>query len=134
MNWITGGADIATMATGLSAVTAAATWIAGRWRGWRQEKALTAHRNWHGYIPSGTIASWHVRLAEEPDTPSAKVVLEVVDRDGNPDPYTAPSLRRTIDADGKLARVPTPQEYEFLGFLSKKFGYGKGVAVPYMDT
>jgi hypothetical protein len=31
--------------------------------------------------------------------------------------------------------VPTPQEYEFLSFLHKKWGYGKdGVAVTYMDT
>src|SRR6266536_613303 len=69
MNWMTGGADVATMATGVSAVTAAATWTAGRWRAWRREKAAIAERNWHGYIPVNGIDGWDVRLAEDPDTP-----------------------------------------------------------------
>jgi hypothetical protein len=33
----------------------------------------------------GSINSWYVRLAEEPTEPSARVVLEVVDRVGKPD-------------------------------------------------
>jgi hypothetical protein len=61
MDWMTGGADVETMATGLSAVTATATWAGGRWHARRREKAATTQRNWHGYIPVTGIDGWGVQ-------------------------------------------------------------------------
>ena len=91
----------------------------------RRERRL---RTWSGYIPDGMIASWYVSLAEEPTTPIARVGLEVRQggRDGKPDVSGAYALRQYIKADGMLARVPTPAEYEFLRDLHKKRGYGNG--------
>jgi hypothetical protein len=90
----------------------------------RRERRL---RTWHGYIPQGMIASWYVTLADESTTPTARVVLDVRQGgpDGKPDVNGAHALRQRIKADGMLARVPTPAEYQFLGDLEKKLGYGK---------
>jgi hypothetical protein len=133
MDWMTTGADIATMATGLSAVTAAATWLAGRWRAWQREKAAEGDRNWHGYILTNGISDWRVRLVEDPQEVTARVVLEVIDANGDPDGGWAHDLRETVRRDGMIARAPNPEEYDFLRFLHKKFGYGKGRPVGYPD-
>jgi hypothetical protein len=133
VEWMTSGADIATMATGLSAVTAAATWLAVRWSARRREKAAAADRNWHGYIPTNGISDWHVLLAEDPREVTARVVLEVIDANGEPDGGRAHDLRETVKRDGMIVRVPNPEEYDFLRFLHKKFGYGKGRPVGYPD-
>lgn len=113
------GADIAAMLTSLSVVTATVTWVGGRWRGWRQERAAIALRNWHGYILPGTINEWNVRLVERPETVSAKVVLEVLGSDGQPDGSRATSMLTVIDRDGMLSRAPTPEESDFLKALWK---------------
>jgi hypothetical protein len=93
----------------------------------RQHRRARRLRTWHGYIDKGTIASWYVRLVEEPDTPTARVVLEVRQGspEGKPDLNLAYAMRQRIKGDGMLARVPTPSEYEFLGDLHKKHGYGR---------
>ncbi|WP_328612897.1 hypothetical protein OHS18_27665 [Amycolatopsis sp. NBC_00355] len=93
----------------------------------RQGRRARRLRTWHGYIPEGMIASWYAGLVEEPTTPTARVVLEVRQGgpDGKPDVMGAHALRQRIKADGMLARVPTPTEYEFLGDLHKKLGYGQ---------
>ncbi len=67
-----------------------------------------------------------MRLAEDPKEPAARVVLDVVDRDGDPDVNWAQNMRQRIVGDGILARVPTPEEYDFLIALRKDRGYGKG--------
>jgi hypothetical protein len=121
--------DIATILTGLSAATAAYVWLRTQWRGWQQEKAQTRNRNWHGFIMPEMISEWFVRLVEDPKTVTATVVLNVVGRDGQPDEAMAHSLRETIKADGQLARVPTPAEYDFLIAMRKERGYGKGFPV-----
>jgi hypothetical protein len=67
-----------------------------------------------------------VRLVEVPDTPSARVVLEVLDGpDGNPSVNQAHTMRQRIREDNMLARVPTPGESAFLKTLRKERGYGK---------
>ena len=78
MDFWTYGVDIATMATGLSALTAATVWTAGRWRVWRDRVAEKKIRVWNtGYIMMGLVPSWDVRLAEDdkshiaPSMPSA---------------------------------------------------------------
>ena len=83
--WTSTGADYATMATGLSALTAAAVWIRGQWREQQARRAAVRNRNWHAYVMPEGINDWFVRVAEQPETLSARVVLEVVDRDGKPD-------------------------------------------------
>lgn len=114
------------MATGLSAMTAAYIWTRGQVRDWRQQRAEKSARNWHGYIEVGGINSWYVRLAEDPAEPTARVVLDVVDRNGNPDASWAQNMRQRIAGDGMLARAPTTEEYDFLIALRGERGYGKG--------
>ncbi len=77
-------------------------------------------------MPEG-INDWFVRVVEdEPKTLTARVVLEVVDRDGDPDPAMAHSMRQIAGADGRLARVPSENEWSFLIAQRKERGYGKG--------
>jgi hypothetical protein len=75
-------------------------------------------------MPEG-INHWFVRLAEEPKTLSATVVLEVLDREGDPDPAMVHSMRQIAKADGRLARAPTEEEWSFLIAQRKERGYGK---------
>jgi hypothetical protein len=123
------GADVGGMLTGLSVLTATIVWTRTQWRDRQQRKAATAHRNWHGYVMPEGINDWYVRLAEDPKTLTARVVLDVVGRDGEPDAAMAASMRQIIGQDGMLARAPTPQEYDFLIAQRKERGYGKGFPV-----
>lgn len=123
------GTDIATMLTGLSVLTATIVWTRTQWHGWRERKAAIALRNWHGYVMTEGISDWYVRLAEDPQTVTATVILTVVDRNGEPDAQRANDLRLTIAGDGMLARVPTPEEYDFLKAQRKERGYGNGFPV-----
>jgi hypothetical protein len=133
MNVFTIGADIGAMIIGVPVVAAGFLWI-GRWRAARkQRKAATELRNWSGYVLLGGISNWYVRLVEDPQTLSSRVVLEVIDRDGKPDPGWASNLRGTVKRDGQLARVPKPEEYDFLKYLHKERGYGKGFPVGWQD-
>ena len=120
------GADVGTMLTGLSAATAALVWTRSQVHNWVAWRKSRAYRNWNGYITMGGIDSWYVRVAEEPETPSGRVVLDVVDSRGEPATERARTLRLRASEDGQLARVPTPDQYEFLKYLQKKQGYGKG--------
>lgn len=106
-----------------------AGWLAGarsKLGAIRQRRRDRRLRTWNGYIDKGMIASWYVCSVEEATTPTARVVLEVRGRDGKPDVNRAYALRQHVKADGMLARVPTPAEYEFLGDLRKHRGYGRG--------
>src|SRR6266516_2369799 len=86
MDPLTAGADVGAMLTGLSAVTAAYVWTRRQVRERRERRAARSARNWHGYIEPGGINSWDVRIAEDPAEPTARVVLDVADSDGNPRP------------------------------------------------
>jgi len=133
MDPLTIGADIGAMIVGVPVVAGGILWLT-RWRAARkQRKAARELRNWHGYIPINGVSDWRVRLVEDPQSLSARVVLEVVDRDGKPDPSWAHDLRETIKRDGMIARVPTPEEYDFLRYLHKERGYGKGLPVGWQD-
>jgi hypothetical protein len=123
--WTT-GADVGTMLTGLSAATAAFVWTRSQVREWRQQRAAIQRRSWHGYIDVGGISTWYVRLADDPKTPTARVVLDVVKQDGAPDDLMAYNLRLSIERDGMLSRPPTTQELELLKSLGRERGYGKG--------
>jgi hypothetical protein len=111
----TAGADVGTMLTGLSVLTATMVWVRKQWAARQQERALTRHRNWHGYVMTGNLNDWYVRLADDPQTSTGRVVLDVLRTpDGEPDPQMAASMRTVISRDEMLARVPNPAEYEWL--------------------
>ena len=130
MDVLTTGADIGTMVTGISALTAAITWTAGRWRERQERLAAIRLRNWHGFVMLEGVDTWYVRLAEDdPGNPSARVVVEVIDPNGQPAPALAVNMRHRADGDGMLSRSPTPEEFDFLKALRKEKGYGKGIMV-----
>jgi hypothetical protein len=120
MDGLTTGADVATMAGGLSVVTATIIWGKKQWREYQERRAMIQRRNWNGYVEPGGINEWNVRLVETPDEPSGRVVLEVVDEKGRPHGSQAQNMRTVIERDGKLARVPTPEQWAFLVDLRKR--------------
>jgi hypothetical protein len=97
--------------------------------GWRERQAVRAYRTWHGYIVRGSVDSWDVRLPEQPDGVSGRVVREVPGKDATPDGNLANSMRITVKRDAMLARAPTPEECAFLADLARERGYGKGFPV-----
>lgn len=130
MDVMTAGADIGTMLTGLSAVTAAYVWTRSQWSGWRQEKLARSRRTWHGYVAIEGVDTWYVRAVADADRQAGQVVLEVLDgQDGSPDEVLAQGMRIVADRDGMLSRSPTTEEFEFLKDLRKERGYGKGFIV-----
>jgi hypothetical protein len=129
MDLITIGADVGQMLAGGVVVTVVPVWIRKQLGERRRKNAARQLRNWHGYIPLGAMSSWYVRLAEDPESPTSRVVLEVLKPNGEPDPNMAYNLRQRIVKDGMLARVPTEGEYEFLKALHKERGYGEGSIV-----
>jgi len=124
--WTSTGADIATMATGVSALAAAAVWLRGQWRDWRARIAATRARNWNAYIEATGIWDWPVTLVREPATPNARVVLQVSHpRTGEPDEQMAEALRRVVQNDGRLASAPSQDQMDFLVALrNERFGTG----------
>ena len=121
MDFWTVGPAIATMATGLSALAASTVWLRGQWRTWQAQRAARRLRDWQlGYVHVGMLASFNVRSVDAPNKPTAQVVLEVLDGpDGNPSISRAHELRQWVQADGMLARVPSPAERDFLNALQK---------------
>lgn len=100
------GADVAAMITSLSVLTATITWVIGRWCAWRQEQAQTSQRNWHGYIMLEAVDTWYVRLADDPQTPTGRVALDVLTSpNGEPDAGLTYSMRVNIERDGMLSRT-----------------------------
>jgi hypothetical protein len=127
MAWAGTAADFATIATGLSALTAAYVWIRKQREERQERRAATRGRNWHAYVMPEGINDWFVRVVEdESKAPTSRVVLEVVDRDGDPDLAMAHSIRQVAEGDGRLARAPTEDEWSFLIAQRKERGYGDG--------
>jgi hypothetical protein len=129
IGWTSTGADIAEMASGLSIVVGVTVWIRRQVQNWKQQRAVERERNWHGFIDLGMLDTWYVRLVEVPDSPTARVMLDVINRDGSLNEQHAYSVRQIISSDGRLSRSPTVAEYDFLQYLHKKNGYGKGISI-----
>jgi hypothetical protein len=124
-NVLQDGAWIATILGGLSVMAGVIVWGNSQVRGWREHRRARQHRDWHGYIAVGMVSSWHVRLADAPDEPTGRIVLDVLNvSDGTPDANRAHSMRQQITADGMLARVPTQEEDDFLKDLGRQRGGG----------
>ncbi len=82
MDFWTYGVDIATMATGLSAVTAASVWVTGRVNAFRKHRAEQRDRVWNiGYTMMGVVPSWNVRgRLTIPPTPAQESFLKDIER------------------------------------------------------
>jgi hypothetical protein len=126
MDGLGDAANIATIATGTAAVTAAMAWVRAQWTGWQAQRVARKRRNWHGYVDVGGIDTVPVRLAEPPKTAGAIITIEVLDKpDGKPDEQLAAGLRIAIQNYGFLSRPPTVAELDFLKFLRKRDGYNR---------
>jgi hypothetical protein len=124
------GADIATILTGLSVLTATIVWVRKQWGEFRTQQVERRYRNWHGFIMLEAVDTWYVRLAEQPDMPPGRVALDVLQtKDGEPDSQLAQGLRINVQRDGMLSRSPTPAEFDFLKDMRKERGYGKGYLI-----
>jgi hypothetical protein len=117
--------DVATIATGLSALTAASVWTAGRWRAWRKYLAEKREHVWNtGYIIGGLRQFWFVRLAEDdaPDGRTGRVVLEVLrETDGESDPAMVATFREQVKR-GVWRCLPPPSKRHSSRSLSAHAG------------
>jgi len=118
---LTDWANVATIVTGASALTAVIVWGQKQWNEQKQRRATTRRRTWNdGYIPMEEVSSWYVRLAKDDAGSTARIVLEVVDSNGNDlDEQMAYTLRLFVQRDGMLSQVPTPEQFAFLKELQK---------------
>jgi hypothetical protein len=123
MNFWTYGVDIATMATGLSAFTAASIWTWGRWSAWRDHVAEKKLHVWNtGYLMMGLVQSWDVRLAADdtPDGRTGRVILDVLrEAGGDSDPQMVATFRQHIEKGGRLTVPPTVKQEAFLNELER---------------
>lgn len=126
MDALTIGADAATMATGLSVLTATAVWTRRQYSEWRDSRRERKRRSWQDFINPHGISTWDVRLVVDPDEPTALVVLEVLDSPGGkPADQRAQSMRQTILADQMLSQSPSPDQHDFImQQWSKRRGHG----------
>jgi hypothetical protein len=115
MDALTAGSDIATMATGLSVLTATVVWTRRQYGEWRDTRRERQRRGWQDFINPHGISSWDVRLVVDSDEPTALVVLEVLDSPcGKPADQRAQSMRQTILADQMLSKSPSPDQHDFI--------------------
>ena len=130
MDALTIGADVATMATGLSVLTATIVWTRKQFREWRELRRERQLRGWQDYINPHGINGWDVRLVVDPDEPTALVVLEVLGApDGAPHEQQAQNMRQRVLSDGMLSRSPTPDQRDFLIQLWSQRRSGAGVEI-----
>jgi len=131
VSWISDGADIGTMLTGLSAVTATMLWGRARVREWREDRYARQIRNWNGYIIREGVATWIVQVVEDESAKwSERVILDVVNQDGTPNPAMAHQLRLYARNDGTISRSPTAAQWRFLDDLRRaRFGAPEGYPI-----
>jgi hypothetical protein len=130
VSWLTAGADVGTMVTGVSAATAAYVWARNQIRDRQQEKAARAARNWNGFIMLEGIGTWYVRLIPDGTGPIERITLDVINPDGTVNPQMAHFMRQVIEGDGMLSRAPSPEQMAFLQDLRKhRFGTASGYPV-----
>ena len=131
MSWATTGADVGSMLTGLSAVTATALWGRARVREWRAERAARVSRNWGGYIIREYIPAWFTQVVDDGSSNhTERVVLDVINRDGTPKPNMAHQLKLYIRSGGTLTNPPSAAQWDFLQDLRQaRFGAPEGYPI-----
>lgn len=124
-------AEIAVIVAALPAATGAIVWTQRQRERLRERRVAREARNWSGYVMITGIATWYVRVVEDPMAKwTERVVLEVVNPDGTPSPDMAHTLRLHANGDGMLSRSPTPAQWEFLKDLQKeRFNRGDGYPI-----
>ena len=125
------GAEIGVIVAALPAATGAVVWTQRQLERRRDRQAARETRNWSGYIMVPGISTWYVSVVEEPGTAwTERVVLDVVNRDGTPNPEMAHLMRLHARGDGTLSRSPTPAQWDFLKDLQKdRFNRGDGYPI-----
>jgi hypothetical protein len=113
-SWTSTGADAATMATGVSALSAATVWIGRQLQDWRARRRARQARNWDAYLDMTGVYDWFVQVVDQPTSADATVVVRVLRPDGSADTQMAEAMRRVVQRDGRLAAVPTPEQFQFL--------------------
>ena len=88
-------------------------------------------RNWNGYIDRTGVNSWCVKVIEDPDHKwTERVLLDVVDMDGTPNPSMAHALRLFANSDGMLCKYPSEEQWRYLRDLQKdRFNSGQGYPI-----
>jgi hypothetical protein len=122
-------ADMGTFLGGFSALGAVGLWTRKKVAHRRERRATAQLRDWRGYIDVHGINAWHVRLVEDPESPTARVVLEIISDKGRPDPNGAQNLRQHVTGDGMLARDPSPRERDFLSALYTERRHSNGIPI-----
>ena len=130
MSWLEVGADVGTMATGLSAATAAFVWVRRQLQDRRNARDARAYRSWNGFIIQEGVFTGFVRLVPDPSAPPERVTLDVINTDGSPNPNMAHALRLFIESDGMISRSPSVDQQAFLTDLRRKrFGTTTGYPI-----
>jgi len=131
MTWLSTGADIGTMVTGVSAVTAAFVWTRNQVSGWRAEKVARKYRYWNGFILSEGITTGFIRMVTDPEGPTERVTFDVINPDDqSPNPALAHTIRTVLDSDGMVSRSPSLAQMDFLNDLRRKrFGTVSGFQI-----
>ena len=123
--------EIAVIIAALPAATGTFLWTQQQLVQRRERRAARETRNWNGYVSVPGISTWYVRVIEDPETKwTERVVLDVVDPDGTPNPSMAHALRLHANGDGMLSRSPSPDQWDFLKELQKdRFNLGDGYPI-----
>jgi hypothetical protein len=67
------------------------------------------------------VATWYVRVIEDPQTKyTQRVILDVVNEDGTPNPSMAHALLMHANGDKMLSRSPSPAQWDHLKDLQKE--------------
>ena len=125
------GAEIAVIIAAVPAITGSFVWLRSQRDRIRERRADRETRNWNGYVSLPGVATCYVKVIEDPDAKwNERVILDVVDPDGTPNPSMAPALRLCTNGDGTLSRSPSPAQWEFLKDLQKdRFNRGDGYPI-----
>ncbi len=130
MSWLQQAADVGTILTGVSALTAATVWVRKQRDDWRQVRAARQYRYWNGFFIQGGFRCF-VRLVPNPEgAPPERVTVDVIDADGTPNQHMAHGLRQIVEGDGMISRSPSLEQQAFLDDLRhKRFGTATGYPV-----
>jgi hypothetical protein len=124
-------ADIAIVIAAIPAFTGGIVWTQRQLEARKQRRTDREVRNWNGYIQRAGVSSWFVKIIEDPDNKwTERVVLDVVDQDGTPNPSMAHALRLHANADRLICRYPSASQWDFLKDLEKdRFNTGQGYPI-----